>query len=428
MKTTFNLVKAGYVHHLWFHKNNLQIKAICFQFPQYVIETIDFMVGFFSSSSLSPNSLELACRKRFEAGLPLLDLTDTNPTNQGYDFPAEVLRRGAQRYFRQAKRRYQPNPKGLLAARQTIAAYYAQRPKRLALSPDAVFLTAGTSESYSLLFSLLCEPGDNVLAPKVTYPLFDLLAAHHRLELKTYNLLEERGWSIDEEQLVQVVDSKTRAILVISPHNPTGKIHSRPLETIARLGLPIICDEVFAEFTQGEARCPPLGSLYPDSAVFHLNGISKMFALPDLKLAWIALNPPALKVYGQRLELLNDTFLSANSLVQSILPEIFEEGRNFLSEMRVRIAKSMNLAVAILRSCKHIQVTSPEGAYFLFPRLLMQLDEEELAINLIQRGVLVHPGYFYGADNGSHFMISCLVQEEKLSKGLETVVSLLKSI
>lgn len=380
------------------------------------------MPGFGCADNLSPNRIECACAARRQANLPLLDLTDTNPTRHGYLFPPKVLSHCAFLYWE--KRLYQPEARGSLEARQEIVKYYSARQPSFPISCQQVFLTSGSSESYSLLFSLLCEPGDNILAPQVTYPLFDLLAAHHRLQLKPYKLIEERGWDIDEQSLLEAADNRTRAALIISPHNPTGNIQSRRLEALAKLKIPIICDEIFAAFCYACAQTPVLGALYPELPVFHLNGISKMFALPDLKLGWIALNQAAEEAYADRLELLNDLFLSANSLVQSMLPSIFAQGQSFMEQMQSRINENVSLALSLLQSSPQFKVQPPDGAYFLFPKLVSGIDEEEFVLALIARGGLVHPGYFYGEAEGSHIMISCLPDKKILLPGVEKIIAL----
>jgi alanine-synthesizing transaminase len=383
------------------------------------------MPGFFSDESLQENRVEVACASRRARGLPLLDLTNTNPTENGFLFPADILLRESRRYFE--SRRYRPHPKGLLEAREAIAHYYAHRTPPLHLSPENIVLTASTSESYSLLFSLLCEPGDNVLAPNLTYPLFELLASHHRVKLAAYEMGAEPSWHIDEVSFGRVANKSTRAALIISPHNPTGMILKTPLGEVSRLRLPLICDEVFAEFTAHGISAPPIGSIHDDVPVFHLHGISKMLALPDLKLGWIAMNEAAADSYGERLELLNDTFLSANTLAQSILPQLMHDGFVFAKQMQETVRCRIKTALAALRECPAISVTEPEGGYALFPLLERVDDEEEFVLRLIDRGVLVHPGYFYGNRGPARIMISCLVQEDRLKEGLTHLVALLSS-
>ncbi len=371
------------------------------------------MPGFLSDADLTPNRIEQARQRKGD----YIDLTSSNPTHQGLLFPPDVLRVAAADYWN--NRRYCPDPHGWLPAREVIAADYARRTPPLAVSPDDMFITASTSEAYSLLFALLTEPGDNVLGPDVTYPLFEHLAAIHHVELRTYRLDEAHGWRIDEDSLLAATDARTRAVLVVSPHNPTGMIVQQPLPALRQLGLPVICDEVFATFTYRASTSPPLGTLHPELPVFHLDGISKRFALPDLKLGWIALNEPAAARFGTRLEILNDAFLSANALTQFMLPTLFEQGQAFVQHMRDRLRAALDLALARLQRCPNVTVHPPDGGYYLFPQIAGWDDEEALVLELLERGVLVHPGYFYGCEQGVHLMLSCLTEPDQLRAGLD---------
>lgn len=378
------------------------------------------MTGFFADGDLTPNRIELA-RQRASAGAGYIDLTSSNPTHQGLLFPPEILRSAADGYWH--TRRYNPDPRGAPAAREVIARYYAGRTPALALTTEDIFITASTSEAYGLLFALLADPGDNVLAPVVSYPLFEYLAALRHVELRPYALDESRGWRIDPASLRAQADERTRAVLVISPHNPAGMVVQAPEPALANLGLPVICDEVFAEFPYQAAHVPPLGALHPELPIFHLNGISKLFALPDLKLGWIALGGPAQERYGARLELLNDTFLGASGLIQSMLPVLFEAGMPFVAEMRAHVRANLDLALEMLARSSRIQAQPPDGGYYLFPQVWGWRDEEELVLHLLDHGVLVHPGYFYGYERGEHIMISCLTAHERLREGLERLLA-----
>jgi aspartate/methionine/tyrosine aminotransferase len=378
------------------------------------------MSGFFADGDLTPNRIELA-RQRAAAGAGYVDLTSSNPTHQGLIFPPDVLRAAADRYLR--TRRYDPDPHGALAAREAIVRYYAGRTPPLPLAVDDLFITASTSEAYGLLFALLAAPGDNILAPAVSYPLFEYLAAIYHIELRPYDLDEADGWRIVPSSLLAQADERTRAVLIISPHNPTGMVVQSAQPVLAELGLPVICDEVFAEFTYGAPATPPLGTLHPELPIFHLNGISKMFALPDMKLGWSALSGPASERYGARLELLNDTFLGANALTQAILPALFAEGRPFVESMRARIRANLDLALGMLAGNQLIQARPPDGGYYLFPAIPGCDDEEQLVIRLLGRGVLAHPGFFYGYEHGAHLMLSCLTEPARLAQGLERLIA-----
>lgn len=380
------------------------------------------MSGFFADGDLSPNRIELA-RQQAAAGAGYIDLTSSNPTEQGLIFPPEVLQHAAAAYL--ATRRYAPDPRGQVAAREAIVRYYAARTPALALSRDEIFITASTSEAYGLLFALLTAPGDNVLAPVVTYPLFEYLAAIYHVELRPYMLDEPRGWRIDPASLQAQADERTRAVLIVSPHNPTGMVVQRAVPALASLGLPVICDEVFAGFPYQAASVPPLGALHAELPVFHLNGISKLFALPDLKLGWIALSGPAAARYGERLELLNDTFLGANALTQSMLPALFAHGTGFAATMRQQVHHNLGLALARLGTHPHFQARPPDGGYYLFPAVHGWSDEDELVLHLLRHGVLVHPGYFYGYEVGTHIMLSCLTEPRAFELGLERLLAAL---
>jgi len=381
------------------------------------------MAGFLDGEDLSPNAIE---RARQATVGRYIDLTSSNPTHQGLLFPDDILRDASAAYW--SNRRYDPEPRGLQAARKAIVQYYAERTPALALDADQIVVTASTSEAYSLLFALLTDPGDNVLAPVITYPLFEYLAAVHHIELRPYALDERRGWRIDPTSLRLQADERTRAVLVVSPHNPTGAVQAVRLPALRALDLPIICDEVFAAFPYRAATVPPLGALYPDLPVFHLNGISKMFALPDLKLGWIALNDAAHDRFGERLEVLNDTFLSANTLTQTMLPSIFERGRAFTAAMHQRIRESLDMALTMLSGCDVVRVRPPDGGYYLFPEIIGWNDEEALTLYLLKHGVLVHPGYFYGYEQGAHIVISCLVEPMQLRAGIDRLITALSGV
>jgi aspartate/methionine/tyrosine aminotransferase len=374
------------------------------------------MSGFLADADLSANAIERA-RQRSSG---YIDLTSSNPTHQRLLFPPDVLRAAAEPYWSQ--RRYEPDPKGLPTARAAITNYHLQRTPSFTLDPSDLLITASTSEAYGLLFTLLTEPGDNVLGPNITYPLFEHLAEAHHVELRTYDLDESRGWQMDEASLLDAADARTRAVLIVSPHNPTGMIVQQPMPALDQLNVPVICDEVFAEFTYRATHTPPFAALHPTLPAFMLNGISKMFALPDLKLGWIAMNAPSAGAFGARLEILNDAYLSANSLTQTMLPALFEHGMGFVNEMRQRIRSSLDMVLDVLSACPALSVQPPDGGYYLFPRVLGWDDEEALVLHLLECGVLVHPGFFYGCDDGAHIMISCLTEPAVLAEGLDRLV------
>lgn len=379
------------------------------------------MPGVYADLDLSPTDLELARRQRATTG-DLIDLSSSNPTAQGLIFPPELLRAATDDFW--SLRRYTPDPRGSQTARAAIRSYYRDRQPPLSVELDDLFITASSSEAYALLFALLADPGDNLLAPNVTYPLFEYLAALRGIELRTYPLAEEQGWCIDEAGLLAAANERTRGVLLVSPHNPTGAVITAPVAALSRLGLPVICDEVFAPFSYALPTVPPLAAYHPELPLFTLNGISKLFALPDLKLGWILLNSAA-RTFAPRLELLNDTFLGANSLTQHLLPTLFTQGMPFVTAMVARVRANLDLALERLVDHPRLRARAPDGGYYLFPAVRGWDDEEALVHFLLERGVVVHPGYFYGDPPGTHIMISALTAPEPFAAGLERLAAAL---
>lgn len=354
-----------------------------------------------------------------------IDLTSANPTQQGLLFPTELLQHGAHAYL--SERAYHPHPRGLLTARQAVADYYAQRTPALHLDPHQdVFMTASTSEAYLVLFALLTTPGDNVLVPSLSYPLFEDIAKLFHVQLRPYNLDEHRGWRIDAFHLARVADERTKAVLCVSPHNPTGMVIRRAVPVLAMLDIPVICDEVFAEFPYGVASVPPLAALMPDMPVFTLNGISKMFALPDLKLGWIAMTPRARDQYAESLEVINDALLGANALAQTLLPVLVREGMQFVATQRGVVTANIDMVMAQLRSAG-ISARIPDAGYYVCIELPVICDEEEVVLHLLRHGVLVHPGYFFGTTLKSYLVISCLVAMPQLQQGVARLIGALQT-
>jgi aspartate/methionine/tyrosine aminotransferase len=372
------------------------------------------------SGDFSANRIELLRRQSHG----YIDLTSANPTRQGLVFPAALLQEGARAYLND--RVYQPHPRGMLVARQAVTHYYAQRTPALHLDADQdVFMTASTSEAYLILFALLTSPGDNVLVPSLSYPLFEDIAKLFHVQLRPYHLDEHRGWRIDGFHLARIADERTKAVLCVSPHNPTGMVIRRAVPVLSLLDVPIICDEVFAEFPYGVASVPPLAALMPDLPIFTLNGISKMFALPDLKLGWIAMTPSARHRYAENLEVINDTLLGANALAQTLLPVLMRDGMAFVATQRAIITANIAMVLAQLHAAG-LSVRIPDAGYYLCVELPIICDEEDVVLHLLRHGVFVHPGYFFGATLKSYLVISCLVAMPQLQQGVERLITALR--
>jgi alanine-synthesizing transaminase len=354
------------------------------------------------------------------AGCSVTDLVSGNVTEQGLGFPQPLLEEILVHASRRC-RAYHPDPFGQAAARRAISGYY--RDRDVALPPEHLLLTPGTSISYWYCFRLLADEGEEILCPRPTYPLFDYIAELSGVRMICYPLEESRSWAIDFDRLEHRISNATRAVILISPHNPTG--HTASPEEIARLadvarrhGLAVIADEVFSEFLLSRDSLPrPAGSEAP--LVFTLNGFSKMYALPGVKLGWIGVSgESALVVEAMRaLELISDTFLPVSEIIQAAAPAIFQEGVPFL-ETYTREIRSRWLATDhCLRQFPSFSYEPPGGGFYLTLRL-DGIDEERAAERVLsEHRLLVHPGYFYDM-NPDHLVFSFIHPPEKTREHL----------
>lgn len=348
------------------------------------------------------NPLAQAQARLRATGGPLFDLISGNPTQHGLQFPSEILQ-AALHVAQTAADPYRPDPKGQMVARQAISDYYADR--GLNLTPDRIVLTPGTSQSYWYLFQLLADPGQEILAPQPSYPLFDYIAALCRVTLRPYPLLRTgSGWALDLAALAAAVTSRTRAIILISPHNPTGHVATpdevEALTTLATARrLPIIADEVFCEFIFGDVlHCRPAAQAVAP-LIFTLNGFSKMLALPGAKLGWIGVSgQPALCDRAlAALETIADTFLATHEQIQWAAPALLTQGRAFLADYRRQIAARAALAHTMLAGSTSFDLTPAAGGFYLTLAVERLTDDDEaLAIALLDHiGILTHPGWLY---------------------------------
>ena len=353
-------------------------------------------------------------------GTKVVDLVRGNVGDAGIVFPPEEFEGILIDAAGQA-RGYRPDSLGQPIARDAIAAYY--RP--LALDPGHILLTPGTSVSYWYAFKVLCNPSDEVLCPTPSYPLFDYIARLADVATRPYRLSEDRGWRIDFDHLESQITGQTRAIVLISPQNPTGMVADageidRLADVARRHELAIVADEVFIEFSYGDqAPLRPAASDAP--LVFTLNGLSKMFALPGMKVGWMAITGDDDFVRGtvRTLELISDTFLPVNELAQFSVPAIFEKGRTFLEGYRQCVGACRNTAIDALGShLKH----PPTGGFYLVVPYTRDVEEEDMALELLEEErVLVHPGYFYDIE-GRHLVMTFIQPLDTLKEVLPRIL------
>jgi len=375
---------------------------------------------------LTPNRFTQAQQEMHAAGREVLDLTLSNPTRVGFDYDRQAILRA---FSNPAALHYDPQPEGLLSARQAVAEYYRHRGK---VNPQSLVLTASTSEGYSFLFRLLCDPDDEVLVPKPSYPLFEFLAGLQDVKLVPYPLLYDHGWQIDLDSLEKAVTPRTRAVVLVHPNNPTGSyVKNEERGTLNQLcrqhNLALIVDEVFLDYAH-DGSLPASFASNTEVLTFTLSGISKISALPQMKLAWIAASGPAdqLQPALSRLEIIADTFLSLNAPVQlaasvlidqrhSIQPQLLDRVRGNLAELDHQLAHQ--------KTCQRLAV---EGGWYAVLRVPATQSDEDLAIDLLRKaGVLVHPGHFYDFPQDGYLILSLITPLAEFHQGIDRLIKLL---
>jgi aspartate/methionine/tyrosine aminotransferase len=366
------------------------------------------------------SELARAYRMYKQAGLPITDLTASNPTRCGFVYPASLLDALADRRAFD----YDPQPAGLVSARQAVCEYYAIH--SAVLGPSQIVLTTSTSEAYSFLFRLLCDPGSEILALQPGYPLFDFLAVLDDVRLKAAPLVYDQGWQIDAEAIRRAITPQMRTIVVVHPNNPTGHF-TKPWEAaeLARLcrefDLALIVDEVFLDYgisTQGTSFAAGLEGV----PVFVVSGMSKIAGLPQMKAAWIVVTGEERQRALERLAVIADTFLSMNAPVQWALPG-WLAGRGAIQE-QIRRRVTANLAVldrklAALPAVRRLAV---EGGWYAVLRIPALEPDEQTVLALLDRGVWLHPGYFFGMPESGWLVVSLLAPEREFSAGVGIVI------
>ncbi len=371
----------------------------------------------------SANALALAVEARRAAGAPFADLTESNPTRCGLLHPEAALREAI---APAGSTQYAPEPLGLLNARRAVLGTLPA-----GLSVEQVALTASTSEAYGLLFKLLCDPGDEVLAPHPGYPLFELLGGAEAVAVAPYPLAFDGTWRLDLEPLA-AAGPRTRAVVCVSPGNPTGAFLKRGeaqrlAELCAARGWALIVDEVFSAYGVG-ADSERLGSVLelPElpCLTFALGGLSKLACLPQLKLSWLAVaGPPALREEALgRLELLLDCALSVATPVQLALPRLLELGATLRPRVQERLARNRAALLAARSQASTWSLLPSEGGWSAVLRLRQEPGELATCLEALQRGCLVHPGHFFDFPSGQHLVLSLLPEPAVFDAGLAALL------
>ena len=360
--------------------------------------------------------LARAHRQRAAAGLPIADLTASNPTRCGFHYPPELLASLADPRALD----YDPQPRGILPAREAVCAYYADH--NVTLKPEQIILTTSTSEAYSFLFRLLCDAGSEILVLQPGYPLFDFLADLDDVRLKAAPLVYDHGWQIDPESLRRAITPQTRAIVLVHPNNPTGHF-TKPWEAaeLARLcrefNLALIVDEVFLDYSFGASAVSFAAGL-DGVPVFVVSGLSKIAGLPQMKSAWIAAAGTEAQSALDRLEVIADTFLSMNAPTQWAMPAWLASRDQIQSQIRKRVKAnlcSLDNALAGLDQVDRLEV---EGGWYAVLRIPAIEPDEQTVLALLERGLWLHPGYFFGMPASGWLVVSLLGPEAEFSAGL----------
>jgi alanine-synthesizing transaminase len=369
------------------------------------------------------SELARAHRLRLEAGLPISDLTASNPTRCGFDYGDELLAVLSNRKALD----YDPQPLGTLTAREAIRQYYAEA--GVAVRTDQILLTTSTSEAYSFLFKLLCDPGCEVLAPQPSYPLFDFLAVLDDVRIRPVPLVYDHGWQIEPEGVRRAIGPDTRAMVLVHPNNPTGHFtkpwEAEELGRIAReFHLSLIVDEVFLDYGfQKGGRSFATG--LEGVPVFVVSGLSKIAGLPQMKAAWIVVTGSERAQAMERLEVIADTFLSMNAPVQCALPTWLGGRAAIQGQIRERLARNLVELDRQLAGIPTVDRLEVEGGWYAVLRIPALEPDERTAMALLERGVWVHPGYFFGMPETGWLVMSLLGPEVEFSTGIAIVASYL---
>jgi len=374
---------------------------------------------------LNPNRLTLAQEELAARKAEILDLTVSNPTKAGLTYDTETILTAL---VDSQGMEYDPQPKGLFSARQAVAEYYKEH-EGFHFDPASLVLTSSTSEGYSYIFRLLCNPGDEILVPKPSYPLFEFLADLEDVRLVPYPLLYDHGWQIDFPSLYKAVNHHTRAVVVVHPNNPTGSYASageiKALNDFCReYGLALTVDEVFLDYAHDGAQRPTF-ALNQEALTFTMSGLSKISCLPQMKLAWIAVSGPQESAAAAlaRLEVIADTYLSVSTPIQLAAPAMLAQRKRIQPLLLDRVRanrEELDRRLARQTTCQRLEV---EGGWYAILRVPVTQSDEDLVIELLRNiSVLVHPGHFYDFPNDGYLILSLIAPPEHFRQGIGRVL------
>jgi alanine-synthesizing transaminase len=376
---------------------------------------------------LAPNRFSQALEEVRAGGAKILDLTASNPTRVGLQYDEQAIL-GALASPRAID--YDPQSRGLREAREAVAAYYRDAHGIRGLDPERLVLTTSTSEGYSYVFRLLCNSGDELLVPKPSYPLFEFLADLEDVRLAPYPLIYDHGWQMDFPSLQKAVTPRTRGVVVVHPNNPTGSyVQPHELDLLNAFcqehGLALIVDEVFLDYAHDGK---PRASFAANDAVltFTLSGLSKVSALPQMKVAWVVTTGPQAQAAAAtaRLEVIADTYLSMNAPIQWATPVLLEQRQCLQKQLLQRVLHNLAELDRQLAKQKSCQRLSVEGGWYAVMRVPATKTDEDLAIELLrEKLVLVHPGHFYDFSSDGYLVLSLITPKDEFDEGIKRLLS-----
>jgi alanine-synthesizing transaminase len=377
---------------------------------------------------LTRNRLTEALEEVRASGARVLDLTLSNPTRAGLRYDeARIL----QSLASPRAMDYDPQPLGLPGARAAVADYYRSLQGVRQFDPERLILTTSTSEGYSFVFRLLCNPGDELLVPKPSYPLFEFLADLQDVRLAPYPLIYDHGWQMDFPSLGKVVSKRTQGVVVVHPNNPTGSyVHEHEQEALNSFcrehKLAIIADEVFLDYAHNGAPERSFAA-NEDVLTFTLSGVSKISALPQMKVAWVATSGPAQEVEAAqaRLEMISDTYLSMNAPIQWAVAVLLEQRKGIQQQLLERVRGNLaelDRRLAMQTTCQRLSV---EGGWYAVLRVPVTQTDEEFVVDLLRRkSVLVHPGHFYDFPSDGYLVLSLITPEAEFSQAVQLLLEM----
>jgi len=375
---------------------------------------------------LAQNRFTQAVEEVRAAGKKIFDLTASNPTRVGLEYDAAAILEalGSPRALD-----YDSQAKGLPEAREAVADYYRAEHGICGLDAERIVLTTSTSEGYSFVFRLLCNAGDELLVPKPSYPLFEFLADLQDVKLVPYPLIYDHGWQMDFPSLEQALTKRTRGVVLVHPNNPTGSyVHADEMSLLNAFcrehRLALIVDEVFLDYRLNDG---PRASFAGNQEVltFTLSGLSKISALPQMKVAWVVTSGPPEEVAAAmgRLEVIADTYLSMNAPVQWAVPALLQQRKGIQRQLLARVRNNLAELDRQLAGQQACQRLSVEGGWYAVLRVPVTRSDEELAIALVrEKAVVVHPGHFYDFPRDGYLVLSLITQEREFGEGIARVM------